>query len=62
MLVIRIAIIRIAAAGLGRSLRNIWDGILPLAQGRVKYYKSTYIHVWILWVLMGSGPGRENVQ
>jgi hypothetical protein len=47
MLVIRIAIIRVAAAGVRRSPTDIVRGILPPRGGRVKQFISPYIHAWI---------------
>ena len=59
MLVIRIAIIRTAAAGVEERRRTIWDGSLPPARGPVKEFISTYIHAWIYVSMAESGRSPD---
>jgi hypothetical protein len=47
MLVIRIAIIRIAAAGVVWSRAGIWKSILSRAEEPVNHFVSLYVHTWI---------------
>ena len=59
MLVIRIAIIRIAAAGVEESRPTIWEGILQGAPRPVKHFISTYIHAWIYISVAESGRSPD---
>jgi hypothetical protein len=59
MLVIRIAIIRIAAAGVVWSRADIWKGMLPPGARAVKHFVSIYIYALILMYVPGGGQKQE---
>jgi hypothetical protein len=59
MLVIRIAIIRIAAAGVVWSRADICEGILSRAEEPVNLFVSLYIHMWMLDALRRADGGQK---
>jgi hypothetical protein len=60
MLVIRIAIIRIAAAGVVWSRADICEGILSRAKEPVNLFVSLYIHMWMLDALRRARGGQKQ--